>query len=83
MLNLGCGKIFHPDWVNVDLISNNPHVVAFDLNLGIPFAAESFDIVYHSHILEHLERPYAEHLLQECFRVLKPGGLLRVVVPDL
>ena len=83
MLNLGCGKMFHPNWVNVDVVSNSPHVLAFDLNLGIPFAAESFDIVYHSHILEHLERPYAEHLLQECFRVLKPGGLLRVVVPDL
>ncbi|MDR0466166.1 MAG: glycosyltransferase [Deltaproteobacteria bacterium] len=83
LLNLGCGNAFHSDWVNLDVSSSNPAVLAYDLHLGIPFADDSFDVVYHSHVLEHLERPYAEHLLRECFRALKPGGTLRVAVPNL
>jgi glycosyltransferase involved in cell wall biosynthesis len=83
LLNLGCGDSFHSDWVNLDLACAHPEVLAYDLHLGIPFADDSFDVIYHSHVLEHLERPYAEHLARECFRALKPGGLLRVAVPDL
>jgi SAM-dependent methyltransferase len=54
-----------------------------DLRHGIPYDDESFDAVYHSNFLEHLERGDAEQLLRECRRVLRPGGILRVVVPDL
>jgi SAM-dependent methyltransferase len=54
-----------------------------DLRNGIPYADESFDVVYHSNFLEHLDRRDAEQLLRECRRVLRPGGILRVVVPDL
>jgi SAM-dependent methyltransferase len=54
-----------------------------DLRDGIPYPGESFDVVYHSNFLEHLDRAGAERLLRECRRVLRPGGLLRVVVPDL
>jgi len=41
------------------------------------------DVVYHSHLLEHLQQEEGEDLIQECLRVLKPGGILRIVVPDL
>ena len=41
------------------------------------------DFVYHSHLLEHLVLEDGQTLLEECFRVLKPKGILRVVVPDL
>jgi predicted SAM-dependent methyltransferase len=54
-----------------------------DLRRGIPFPDASFDVVYHSHMLEHLERATARAFLRECLRVLRPGGILRVVVPDL
>ncbi len=57
--------------------------VHHNLSYGIPFADESVDFVYSSHFLEHLHRQDALHLLQESFRVLKPGGLTRVGVPDL
>jgi predicted SAM-dependent methyltransferase len=50
---------------------------------GIPFDDNTFDVVYHSHFLEHLDREAAASFLLECHRVLKPGGTLRVVVPDL
>jgi glycosyltransferase involved in cell wall biosynthesis/predicted SAM-dependent methyltransferase len=82
-LNLGCGRRFHPSWINVDFVSTNPKVLAYDLKKDIPFQDASFDVVYHSHLLEHLPRSYAPKFIQECFRVLKPGGIIRVVVPDL
>jgi SAM-dependent methyltransferase len=61
----------------------DPDAVCWDLKLGIPFSDASVDVVYHSHVLEHLDRQDAPGFLCECLRVLKPGGILRVVVPDL
>jgi SAM-dependent methyltransferase len=58
-------------------------VTCWDLRRGIPFASETFDVVYHSHVLEHIDREGAPGFLRECRRVLRPGGTLRVVVPDL
>jgi glycosyltransferase involved in cell wall biosynthesis/predicted SAM-dependent methyltransferase len=83
LLNLGCGGNFHPDWVNIDFHDHGGAVLPYDLRLGIPFADDTFDVVYHSHVLEHFSREDGKAFLQECFRVLLPGGLLRVAVPDL
>ena len=82
-LNLGCGAHFHADWTNIDLVPCSPLVLAHDVRKGIPFPNEYFDAVYHSHLLEHFPKDSALPFLQECHRVLKPGGTLRVVVPDL
>jgi predicted SAM-dependent methyltransferase len=57
--------------------------ILWDLSKGIPFPDGVFDAVYHCHLLEHLDREVAPGFIVECFRVLKPGGVLRVVVPDL
>ena len=82
-LNLGCGKRFLEGWINVDFTSTGTGVIATNLRKGIPFPNGSFDFVYHSHVLEHFEKNAAADFLKECFRVLKPSGVLRVVVPDL
>lgn len=83
LLNLGCGSFVHEDWTNVDFVSYDKRVLAHNLLLGIPFKGNSFDAVYHSHVLEHFPKNQALPFLKECYRVLKPGGWLRVVVPDL
>lgn len=57
-------------------------IVVHDLRKGIPFDANSVDVVYHSHMLEHLDRDSAKRFAWEVKRVLKPGGVHRVVVPD-
>ena len=54
-----------------------------DLSKPLPFADNSVSAIYASHVLEHLYRNRAMALLSECKRVLKPGGILRLVVPDL
>ena len=82
-LNLGCGSRFHPEWANIDSRPFNPEILAHDLRIGIPFADNSFEVVYHSHLLEHLIKTQALGFLRECRRVLKPGGIIRVVVPNL
>lgn len=83
LVNLGCGRRVHPQWVNFDFVASVPGVRQADLRKGIPLPDQSVDAIYHSHVLEHFSRPDGERLLKECCRVLKPGGTIRVVVPDL
>lgn len=54
-----------------------------DLGHSLPFPDASVDVVYSSHFLEHLFKPEARRLLAESRRVLKPGGVIRIAVPDL
>lgn len=83
MLNIGCGQNFHHNWTNVDLVPVSAEVEAVDIRKGLPFDAESFDAVYHSHVLEHLAPQSGIELIRDCRRVLRLGGILRVAVPDL
>lgn len=83
LLNIGCGRRYHRDWTNIDLESFDDQVAQHDITQGLPYDDSQFDAVYHSHVLEHLDPKDGEDLLEECYRVLKPGGILRVVVPNL
>lgn len=58
------------------------NIVVHNLARGLPFEDNSIDAIYHSHLLEHLDRDIARVLLIEIYRVLKPGGVVRVVVPN-
>jgi predicted SAM-dependent methyltransferase len=82
-LNLGCGSNFHSEWRNIDFISHSTSVIQHDLRKGIPYEDDFFDVVYHSHILEHFTKDEALRFIKECYRVLIPGGTIRVAVPDL
>jgi SAM-dependent methyltransferase len=58
-------------------------IQAHDLRKGIPVPAGSADAVYHSHVIEHIDRDAVPGFLTEIHRVLKPGGVHRIVCPDL
>lgn len=58
------------------------NILLHDLSQGIPFPDSSVDVIFHSNMLEHLDRSNAEQFLAEALRALKPGGIHRVVVPD-
>ena len=81
-LHLGCGKRFIPGFVHIDAV-DYPHVdhVATIDNLSF-IQTDSVDLVYNCHVLEHFKRRDVERVLREWLRVLKPGGILRVSVPD-
>ena len=55
----------------------------YNLKKGLPYPDSSIDYVYTSHLLEHLTLRDAQRLIKEAFRGLKPGGVIRIVVPDL
>ncbi len=58
-------------------------LIIHDLTKKLPFPAASIDYVYTSHTLEHLQFSDGRQLIEEIYRVLKEGGMLRIVVPDL
>lgn len=83
LLNIGCGAHFHPAWTNIDMFPQSPLVQAHDIRQGLPFADSSLDACYSSHVLEHVPPHMGRRLIAECFRVLRSGGVVRVVVPNL
>jgi predicted SAM-dependent methyltransferase len=58
-------------------------VVIHDLLKRFPWADDSVHVIYCSHMLEHFDREQGERFLRECRRVLRPDGVIRIVVPDL
>lgn len=81
-LNLGCGSRYHLGWTNIDIAGRGVDVLQHDLSKGIPSDDESFAVVYHAAVLEHLRLQDIKPFLSECHRVLRPGGIMRVGVPD-
>jgi SAM-dependent methyltransferase len=65
----------------LDMIPDN--IMVYNISRGLPFKSDSIDVIYHSHVLEHVDRNLTQVFLLEAKRVLKPGGVHRIVVPDL
>ena len=106
-LNLGCGPVQPPGWVNVDGSNRawlagkmspvdrllvrlglipptefGPQVKWLNLFRPLPYADDSVSCIYAGELWEHFEYDDAKRLTGECHRVLAPGGVLRVCVPD-
>jgi predicted SAM-dependent methyltransferase len=80
-LHIGCGKGLLDGWVNIDVF---PAPLALNVQWGLPFADASARCIFVSHLLEHLYYPKdTEPFLNEIRRVLAPGGIVRIVVPDI
>jgi predicted SAM-dependent methyltransferase len=54
-----------------------------DATKGLPVQSRSVEVLYSSHMLEHLDRNEANKFLNEAFRVIRPGGIIRIAVPDI
>jgi predicted SAM-dependent methyltransferase len=83
LANLGCGDRWHPVWRNFDLAPSNPSVEVMNLLAEWDIPDHAFQVVYSSHVLEHLPRQKVPQFLKNCWRVLQPTGIIRLVVPDL
>lgn len=80
-LHIGPGSVYLPGWVNVDLFSSVRADCYADA-LAIPYPENTFDIVYASHVLEHMNRHTILAALTHWRFLLKEGGTLRLAVPD-
>src|SRR5438067_2154304 len=71
-------------WMNVASRARWPLNVRY-MRLGrrFPWPSAGVDVVYASHVFEHLDLETRHNFMKESYRVLKPGGILRIVVPDL
>lgn len=81
-LHLAAGSNVLPGWLNSDIYSS-PGVVYVDATKRLPFGENVFDYVFNEHMIEHISYSKALDFLAEVYRVLKPGGKLRVATPDL
>jgi predicted SAM-dependent methyltransferase len=80
-LHIGCGPYILPSWINIDIKSPQ---LQLDIRRGLPFADGIAHYVFLSHTLEHFRYPNeALSIAREIRRVLAPGGVLRVIVPDM
>jgi SAM-dependent methyltransferase len=82
-LHIGCGDRYLDGWVNIDLVAPGADL-NLDVRAGLPFSDGEAGAVYVAHLLEHLEyKEEALSFLADCRRVLRPGGIIRIAVPDI
>ena len=85
-LHIGCGTLYKDGWINIDNNSDNNIEkldINHDLSTGLPFDDLTVDYIYNEHFIEHLSREDGLKFMDECHRVLKIGGILRISCPDL
>lgn len=82
-LQLGTSHSPLPGWLNTDVVPEIPGVAYLDATQTFPFDDNIFDYVACEHMIEHIDHAGALMMLHESFRVLKPGGKIRVATPDL
>lgn len=80
-LHIGCGKNYIPGWTNVDLFSTVKADVYADIT-ALPLDRKSFNVIYASHVLEHVQRNTVIATLAHWADLLVPGGVLRIAVPN-
>lgn len=81
-MQIGSRDQLLPGWLNTDL-DQAKDIMAMDATKKFPFENDTFQYVFTEHCIEHFEYPIGVQIIQECYRVLKPGGKIRVSTPDL
>lgn len=82
-LHLGCGNIYVPEWCNVDAIPTGCTDLVCDIQTLPDIPDSTAQQIYSCHVLEHFATEHIPEILIRWFEILKPGGELRISVPDL
>lgn len=81
-LHLGCGENILRGWLNTDLYGHGT-VSQLDASEPFPLESNTLDYIFSEHMFEHLPYERGKGMLKECYRTLKPGGVLRLTIPTL
>lgn len=82
-LAIGCQHFTRDGWLCADYVSVKRGVVFMDATKRFPLPTASFDFVHCEHMIEHVPYEAAAHMLAECKRILRDGGVLRIATPNL
>jgi SAM-dependent methyltransferase len=82
-LNLGAGSYALDSWLNTDIFPTSSQIAYLDAREPFPVPGDRFDYVFSEHMIEHLTFVQGAHMIRECFRVLRKGGILRIATSDL
>lgn len=81
-LEIGPGKERIPGFETLNAVWTRNTDFVVDASKKLPFKDKTFDLIYASHVLEHLPWYKIENTLTEIHRILKPGGIIEIWVPD-
>lgn len=82
-ISLGAGGVRLPGWIHVDYDPGCRPDVRADLSVPLPFPDQVADFLHSEDFIGQLTFAQANDFLRECYRILKPGGALRLLTPDL
>lgn len=74
-VNFGCGSNRIPGWIN--------HDMDVDITKKLPYENGSVDMIFAEHVVEHLTIHEAYNFFEECYRILKRGGAIRITLPSI
>jgi predicted SAM-dependent methyltransferase len=81
-INVGAGIKTVPGFINLDYDWHPGLEICWDVTKGLFFADNSASAIFSEHCLEHITRDECRRVLKELFRILEPGGVVRIIVPD-
>ena len=81
-LQIGGGWSVKSGWLNTD-VARFPSVLQMDATKPFPFPNDAFQFIFCEHMIEHVSSEAGVGMLSECYRVLRPSGVIRMVTPDL
>ena len=81
-LNVGCGPNINNKFINLDYFWTPALDLCWDITKSLPFDDNTLNGVYAEHCLEHISFSSCQKAIGEFFRILRPGGVIRIVVPD-
>lgn len=82
-LNIGCNNVILKGWDNLDILPEIDGVIQCDARGRLPYEDDSVDFIFSEHFIEHLTEGESISHFTECYRLLKPGGVIRVSTFDI
>ncbi len=70
-------------WLNTDILPKSNNVVYLDASKPFPIESNTFNYIFSEHMIEHITFAEAEIMISECYRILKPGGKIRLATPNV